>query len=190
MRTILSLLLCTWEIGATAYGYSVPDQRDFVMLVAPADIQWFHLEGRYNYEGLDTGSMFLGLNAGAGDQLRLDATAMVGAVFGDFAGIAPGLRVTLSWSKLDLSTENELVVDLSDPGASFFYSWSELGLSPWPWLRVGAVAQRTRVARSELEIQRGLFASVTLFQTVTLAFYELNLGWATPTYIAAIGASY
>ena len=58
MGTILSLLLCTWEIGATAYGYSVPDQPDFVMLVAPADVQWFHLEGRYNYEGLDTGSMF------------------------------------------------------------------------------------------------------------------------------------
>jgi hypothetical protein len=29
-----------------------------------------------------------------------------------------------------------------------------------------------------------------LFQTVSLTFYELNLGWITPTYILALGASY
>jgi hypothetical protein len=29
-----------------------------------------------------------------------------------------------------------------------------------------------------------------LFKTVSVAFYELNLGWTTPTYIFALGASH
>ena len=179
-----------WEVGATAYGYAVPDHRDFVMVVAPVDVRWFHVEGRYNYEGLHTGSIFLGLNAGAGDKLRLDVTGMLGGVFGDLGGVAPAFRFTLSWWKIDLSSEDEYVIDVHDLGASFFYSWTELGLSPLRWLRLGAVGQRTRVIQTGLDIQRGVFVGVTLFQTVTLTCYELNLGWATPTYIAAIGASY
>jgi hypothetical protein len=47
-----------------------------------------------------------------------------------------------------------------------------------------------RVIHTRLDLQRGLLAGVTLFQAVNLTFYELNLGWVTPTYILALGASY
>ena len=179
-----------WELGATAYGYSVPNQPDFVMVVAPVDIRWFHIEGRYNYESLRTGSIFLGANASTGDKLKLDVTGMVGGVFGDVDGVAPAFRLTLSWWKLDLSTEDEYVIDAHDLSASFFYSWSELGVSPWRWLRLGIVGQRTRVIHNGLDLQRGLLAGVSPFQSISLTFYELNLGWVTPTYILALGASY
>jgi len=115
------------------------------MVVAPVDVRWFHVEGRYNYESLHTGSIFLGGNAGAGDKLRFDVTGMVGGVFGDLDGVAPAFRGKLSWWKLDFSSENEYVIDVHDLATTFFYSWSELGLSPLRWLRLGAVAQRIRV---------------------------------------------
>jgi hypothetical protein len=178
-----------WHVGATAYGYAVPAQQDFVLVVAPLDIRRLHLEGRYNYEGLRTGSIFLGVNAGVGDEPRLDATGMLGAVVGELDGVAPAVRITLTWWRLDLSTENEYVIDVHDRSDDFFYSWSELGFSPRSWLRVGVVAQRTQIIDSPLDIQRGLLAGVTVFQTVDVTFYELNLGWVTPTYILAIGAS-
>lgn len=207
MRTVLSSLIVVglvaaspraasaldasnWGIGATAYGYSVPDQPDFVMIVAPVDVRWFHIECRYNYESLHTGSIFVGLNAGVGDKLRLDVTGMVGGVFGDLDGVAPGLRITLTWWKLDFSTEDEYVIDVHDVNASFFYNWSELGISPLRWVRLGTVVQRTRVIHTGLDLQRGLLAGVTAFQKVSLTFYELNLGWVTPTYILALGATY
>ena len=179
-----------WGAGATAYGYVVPDQPDFVMVVAPVDFRRLHLEGRYNYEGLHTGSVFVGLNAGTGDKLRLDATGMLGGVFGDLDGVAPAFRITLTWWKLDFSTESEYVIDVHDASASFFYNWSELGISPLRWLRLGTVVQRTRVVQTGLDLQRGLLAGVTLFEKMSLTFYELNLGWTTPTFIFSIGASY
>jgi len=175
------------QVGATLYGYAVPDQSDFLMLVVPADRSWFHAEGRYNYEGLRTGSVFLGLNASAGDKVKLTGTAMLGGVFGDVDGVAPAFRVTAAWWKLDFSSEGEFLIDAHHLDASFFYSWSELGLSPVSWLRVGAIVQRNRIVHSDLDLQRGLLVGFSPWPVVSLTFYELNLGWAAPTYVGALG---
>ncbi len=59
-----------------------------------------HLEARYNYEGIDTGSVWVGWNFGFGDELRLDATLMAGGIFGDFNGAAPGYELTIAWKSL------------------------------------------------------------------------------------------
>jgi len=174
---------------AIVYGWVVPEQDDFGMADAWLDIGRLHIEGRYNYEGLRTGSLFLGANAAAGDNIAIAATGMVGAVFGETDGIAPGFRITVTWGKLDLSTEDEIVVDPWHVDNSFFYSWSELGLSPWHWLRVGIVGQRMRVLRTELDFQRGLFAGVS-FGKLTAAVYELNAPWTTPTWIFALAAGF
>ena len=88
---------------------------------------WPSKDGRYNYERLHTGSLFVGLNVGAGDKLRLDATGMVGGVFGDLDGVAPGLRVTLTWWKLDFSTDDEHVIEVHDVNASFLALGASLG---------------------------------------------------------------
>src|SRR5688572_16559039 len=148
------------EAEAVVYGYVVPEQDNFAIVDAMVDAGRLHIEGRYNYEGLRTGSIFVGANASAGDKLTIAGTAMLGAVFGDIDGIAPGFRITLTWWKLDLMTEDEVVIDPRDPNGTFFYSWSELGFSPLSWLRVGIVGQRLREMASSLDFQRGLFAGV------------------------------
>ena len=174
---------------AVLYGWVVPEQDNFGMAQAWLDVRRLHIEGRYNYEGLRTGSLFVGANATAGDKIAIAATAMMGAVFGDTDGIAPGFRITVTWWKLDLSTEDEIVIDPWNVENSFVYSWSELGLSPWDWLRVGVVAQRMRVLRTELDFERGLFAGVS-FGKLTATVYELNAGWTTPTWVFALAAGF
>jgi hypothetical protein len=79
----------------------------------------------------------------------------VGAVFGRTTGIAPGQRITLHWRRLELYSEDELVFS-RDRADSFFYTWSELTVNPWHWLRIGLVGQRTRAYKSERDIQRGV----------------------------------
>jgi hypothetical protein len=122
--------------------------------------------------------------------VALEGTAMLGGVFGGVVALAPAVRVAAAAWKLDLFAEAEVVVDLRDARSSFFYSWSELGLSPLRWLRVGLVGQRTRVLHNDLVLQGGAFAGVTLFDKVSLALYELNLGWAAPTFVAAAGVGF
>ena len=177
------------RVTATLYGFSVPDEPDFLMVVASAERGPLHVEGRYNYEGLYSGSVFVGLTGRGGGRVHVDATGMLGVAFGDVHGLVPAARLTLSWWKLDLVTEAESLFDPGDPAAAFFYSWSEIGVSPRRWLRLALVGQRTRVIHDALDLQRGVAASVIVRETLTLSAYELNLGWISPTYIAAVGVA-
>ena len=45
-----------WSFSATVYTYLVPDSRDYAQPTVTADRGWLHLEARYNYEALETGS--------------------------------------------------------------------------------------------------------------------------------------
>ena len=48
-----------------------------------------HLEARYNYEAQRTGSLWAGYNFSVGKKVKLDATPMVGGVFGNVNAVAP-----------------------------------------------------------------------------------------------------
>ena len=64
--------------------------QSYVDPVFTADHEWLHLEARYNYENLHTGSVWVGYKFTAGKKLVLDVTPMIGGVFGRTTGIAPG----------------------------------------------------------------------------------------------------
>src|SRR6185436_20186574 len=72
-----------WSFSASAYTYLVPDSGNYAQPTFTAARGWLHLEARYNYEALDTGSAWVGYNFGGGDTLAWELTPMVGGVFGD-----------------------------------------------------------------------------------------------------------
>ena len=148
----------SWSFSASAYTYVVPDDRTTCSPPFTADRGWLHLEARYNYEALDTGSVWLGYNFSGGEKLAWEFTPMLGGVFGDTTGIAPGYKGSLSWWKLELYSEGEYVFDAGNSSDSFFYNWSELTLAPVEWFRFGLVTQRTRVYETDRDIQRGPLA--------------------------------
>ena len=86
-----------WSFSVSAYTYIVPDSREYVQPTFAADRGWLHLEARYNYEALDTGSAWVGYNFSGGEKLAWEFTPLLGGVFGDTTGVAPGYEATLSW---------------------------------------------------------------------------------------------
>ena len=186
-KSILSL--SDWSFSASAAGYIVPEGRSYVQPTITADHNWLHLEARYNYEALDTGSLFAGYNFSVGDKLVLEATPMVGAVFGSTNGVAPGYKITLSYEGFELYTEGEYLFDTDNSSDSFFYTWSELSYSPLDWLRFGVVIQRTKAYQSDLDIQRGLLLGFS-YKQVNFTTYVFNLGWEAPTFVFSIGATF
>jgi hypothetical protein len=179
----------SWSFSAAAYTYLVPDSHDYVQPTVTADRDWLHLEARYNYENLDTGSVWVGYNLGGGDKLAWELTPMLGGVFGDTTGIAPGYKGSLGWWKLELYSEGEYVFDTGDSSQNYFYNWSELTLAPVDWLRFGLVAQRTRVYESDLDVQRGFLAGLS-WKSLDFTTYVFNLGWEEPTIVIAIGLNF
>ena len=100
-----------WSFSASGSTYLVPDDRNYVQPTFTADRGRLHLEARYNYEALDTGSAWLGANFSGGEKVAWEFTPMIGGVFGDTTGIAPGYKGSLGWWKLELYSEGEYVFD-------------------------------------------------------------------------------
>ncbi len=178
-----------WSFSASAYTYFVPDSRDYVQPTITADHDWLHLEARYNYEALDTGSIWLGYNFSGGGKLAWEIIPMLGGVFGDTTGVAPGYKGSLSWWKLELYSEGECVIDIGNSSASFLYNWSELSLAPIDWLRLGMVTQRTRAYHTDRDIQRGFLVGLS-YRKLSLTTYVLNPDESRPTVVLAVGANF
>ena len=151
----------TWSFAASLYAYVLPDDDSFLLPVVYADRDWLHLEARYNYEAMDSASLWGGWCFATGSTVTLEAIPMLGFVFGDTSGIAPGLEFSLGWRQFELYSESEYVFDLDDSEANFFYAWSELTYAPKDWLAFGLAAQRTRAYETDVDVQRGLLLELS-----------------------------
>ena len=149
-----------WLFALSLYGYFVPEDDDYLQPTLSADRGPLHLEVRYNYEDLRTASVWAGWNLDRSGEIALALTPMAGVAFGETNGVALGYHAALDWWKLELYSEGEYLHDLDDSSDSYFFSWSELTIAPFDWLRAGLVAQRTRVYQSELDIQRGFLVGL------------------------------
>jgi len=170
-----------WSWSIVADGYFVPDSSSYVSPTVTADRGRLHFESRYNYEDRSTGSLWFGCNFTVGENLTLEATPMIGAVFGTTAGVAPGYQLTLSFRRWSLSDTGEYVFDLEDRSRSFFYAWPQVTYSPMDWLKVGIAAQRTKAYHSDYNIQRGALIGVVLGRAEFTSY--IFAGHPTPTVV-------
>jgi hypothetical protein len=178
-----------WSFSASATTYFVPDDREYVQPSFTADHGWLHLEARYNYENLKTGSAWIGYNFSGGKKLEWEFTPMLGGVFGNTTGIAPGYKLSLTYWKFEFSSEGEFVYDTRNSEDNFTYNWSELSFSPVDWFRFGLVGQRTRVYQTDVDIQRGLLVGFS-YKKMDITTYAFNLDQGKPTWVFAVGVNF
>jgi len=178
-----------WSFSAAVSAYFPPNTGNYLQPTLTADHGWLHLEARYNYEALDTASAWLGYNFSGGDEVEWDFSPMLGGVFGKLSGVAPGYEASLRWRRLELYSEGEYVVDTAESSASFFYNWSELTLSALDWLRIGVVAQHTRVYQTGRDIQRGLLVRFS-YRRIELTANVFNPDDSNPTFVIALRTSW
>jgi len=178
-----------WSFSFNLSGYIVPGDQSYASPTFSADKRRLHFGARYNDEDRETGSLWAGYNFEIGQKVVLHVTPMLGGVFGHTAGIAPGYLASLSWRKVELSTEGEFVFDTRDSAGSFFYSWMELSYSPLQWWRAGIVAQKTKAYHTGLDIQRGILVGFS-HKGVDFTIYVFNAGWTTPTVVQSLAYSF
>jgi hypothetical protein len=174
-----------WDYAFSAATYLVRNDREYVNPTLTADRNWLHLEARYNYEALKTGSVWLGYNFSLGEKLTLEATPMLGGVFGDITGFAPGYTLSLTYWKLELFTQGEYFIDAGNGEGNFFYTWSELSLAPVDWFRFGLVIDRTKAFGSEVDIRRGPLIGVK-YKKIDFTAYWLDPGSRNAAFVFAL----
>ena len=179
----------SWSYRFDATVNVLPDQPDYLQPTLTADRGTLHLEGRYNYEELESASGFVGWNYETGSQVTLTLTPMLGGVAGRMHGVIPALEFTLGWHELELYAESEYVVDLGQSSGSFFYHWSELALSPADWISAGVVIQRSRLIHNSREIQSGPLVRLTKWP-IEAAAYFVNPGSSDRYFLGSIALSF
>jgi hypothetical protein len=157
-----------WAVSASVSAF-ILTAPEYLQPVISIDSGRLHLDGRYNYEDLDTGSFFVGWNFQAGTNPGLHFTPIVGAVFGQTNGVAPGLLVDLSLGPVYFHSEDEYLFNFKDSAANFFYSWSELGVQP-PGLRLGLSVQRTKVVNMPRAVSAGPFFGISFWKLDATAY--------------------
>src|SRR5205809_40531 len=178
-----------WSFSASVSTYILPNDQEYVQPTLTADRGWLHLETRYNYENLETGSVWVGYNFSGGEKLQWDFTPILGGVFGNTTRIPPGYKLSLTYWKIELSSEGEFVFDTGNSEGNFFYNWSELSVSPVDWFRFGLVGQRTRAYQADVDIQRGLLVGFS-YKKMDFTTYVFNLVHGKQTWVFAVGVSF
>jgi hypothetical protein len=161
------------SFALSAFLFDPPDESPYFSPLFYADRGVLHLEARFNYEDLDTGSIFIGRSFEAGEEVTLTAVPIFGVVLGNTDGVAPGAEIEIAWRQLALYAESEYVVGLGEDGEDFLYTWIEATIAAADWLRLGLVAQRTRTYESGLDVQRGLLVELSR-QKLSFGFHWFN----------------
>jgi hypothetical protein len=163
-----------WEISTDINLYFIPHDF-FIDPVVMADHGGLHLEGRYNWEDRNTFSAWIGKNYSGGKKIEYKITPMAGLVAGQTQGLAPGLEFNIGKNKVEFSNSVEYVFDTNVKEDSYFYSWNDLTYSIKDWVWVGLSTQRTRVYKTNLDLQRGLIIGFG-FKKLEFTTYLYNIG--------------
>ena len=110
---------------------------------------------------------------------------MLGGVFGDITGVAPGYTITVRYASIELSTQAEYFFDAGTRDGDFFYSWSELSSSPADWFRVGVVVERTQASGRSSDVRRGPLIGFK-YKDVDLTTYWLAPGSGDAEFVFAV----
>lgn len=180
MRSILMILLF---VSARIAAFSQPavkfEQYSFLgggqtSLLAPVahyqtPKKWY-AEARYNYEDIQTFSLYAGRVFSGKDNLTWSLTPMIGGMAGKLNGGSFGLNSAFSYGKFGFSSEAQYSISAATHLDNFFYNWSELWYEPVDWIYTGLALQHTR-----------MFASNSLVDPGVLLGFSYNQ-WSFPLY--------
>ena len=152
-----------WHVHAELNGFIYPNRADsYIDPIVWAKKGHLHLETRYNYEDLQTISLYGGYNLAFGKKLHLDLTPMLGGATGNTDAILPAAEFEIMYARrVGLYTETEYAFDLNNSDDNFFLWWGELYYSPQEWVWFGIATQRLRVRESERDFAAGVNAGIS-----------------------------
>src|SRR5688572_10955709 len=84
-----------WNFSAWAEMFFISNGENFFNPTFYARHKSLHLEGRYNYEDLNTASVWAGKRFRFGKPVEFVIVPMAGLVFGNTNGVAPGLETEI-----------------------------------------------------------------------------------------------
>ena len=116
-------------------------------------VPMFHLETknnwygelRYNYEDINTLSLYAGKTIAGGNALQYCITPLLGYSAGRFRGPSFAVNAEAEWKNFFASSQTQYSLSLKTTEESFFFTWSEAGYAICDYFFAGLALQYTRL---------------------------------------------
>ncbi len=132
-----------------------------------------YAELRYNYEDLQTLSLYGGKTFAWGKDLQFSVTPMAGFSTGRFTGVSLAANTEAEWKNIYLSSQSQYSMSTKKGMTNFFFSWSELGYDISRNFFAGLAIQYTR-QQGVNDVQPGFVTGLN-FKNVSIPFYMFNI---------------
>ena len=149
-----------------------PEASAFVpMIHFQTKTNWYG-ELRYNYEDVQTLSLFGGRTVSGGNSLTWSFTPMAGYSTGKFTGVSAAVNNEAEWKDFYFSAQSQYSKATKADLANFFFNWSELGYSFSDFFYTGIAMQYTWQQQKGY-LEPGIVNGIC-FRNFSLPFYVFN----------------
>ncbi|HTE32684.1 MAG TPA: hypothetical protein VK666_20025 [Chryseolinea sp.] len=151
------------QVGLEQYGYVNKEGITPVSIFNYQAKDNAYVEARYNYEALNSFSIYLGRTFAGTRGPTYSVTPILGCVFGAFKGVSAGANVAIEYKKLFFSTQSQYTRAFYESNADFLFAWSDVGYQLREWLYIGLSTQQTYQPQGwSSQIEPGIALGVTL----------------------------
>jgi len=120
----------------------------------------FYAEGRYNYEDINTFSLYMGKTFAKESKLSYSVSAMAGAVIGNLNGGSLAANISIGYKNFYLFSQPQYTFSLENSVNNYTYHWTDLTYSPLDWLSLGLSVQHTKPHYSGSSLEKGIVAEI------------------------------
>lgn len=131
-----------------------------------------YAELRYNYEDVQTLSLFGGKTISGGKSLQYSITPLIGFSAGNFTGVSLAANAEIDWKSFYISSQTQYSIATKQNIADFLFSWSELGYNISSKFFGGLAIQYTRQTDIN-DIEPGFVAGINL-KNFSIPCYVFN----------------
>ncbi len=143
-------------------------------------INKFYLEGRYNYENINTFSLYVGRSISYNNKVYFDFIPMIGGVIGKTNGISPGFNFQLDYKNFSTFTEFQYTIDLKNTYNSFFWDWTRFSFNIFKYVNIGGAIQILDEDIGNLSFKVGPMIGF-IYKKFEFEFYTYNFWERYPT---------
>jgi hypothetical protein len=148
------------------------DGYNYGMGIAGAYYKNVYAEARWNYEDLNTFTILGGYSFSNDEHaVEWELVPMAGFAMGNFNAFIPAFEMNFTYKKLNLYSESEYAISFDSKSEDYFFMWNEMTYAIKPWFQPGIVVQRTRLFKSQREIDRGFMLNAEILSKFTLTGY-------------------
>jgi hypothetical protein len=180
LLTIAVFLYAAYEARAQSGGveqyYYTRTKGTDAMMTPIAHItssnNWYG-EARYNFDELNTFSLYAGRKFAGSGNLNWEATPIVGGLMGQMNGGSLGMNVGFDYKRLFFLSQSQYSFSMENGTDKFFYNWSELGFEATQWLYAGVAVQQTNIYQEKGRMEPGCMIGFSI-KNWTIPLYAFN----------------